>query len=749
MVKNLCKNLLVGVMAFTGFQSQAANNYWRTFEGTAAPSRMPSKISASEYRLFTLDQAAMRSFLFGLGENYENGKAILLPSPDGSWRSFHVWKTPMMEEALAKQYPGIQTFTAEADDNHNVTAKIDYTGLGFNAMVYDGDGTYFIDPYNYEAEGYYGVYYKKDYQPTIAHGACELDNTMTALTNGAADEVVRQPGGKTAQKSNGTQRHEYRLALSCTGEYALNLISSNPTVSQILSIMTTTVNRVNGYYEREFSVSFQLVGNNNKIIFIDPATDPYTCNTTLACLIGEGQTVITDSIGSANFDIGHVLCTAGGGLAQVGATCVSGKASGTSTSGGASDVSTMLHELGHQFGANHTFSANTGSCLDNGNELTAYEPGAGISTMSYSGLCSPNNVGSRTDDYFHANTLIEVSDYLTGSGATCGTTSTGTSIVTLPDIADSFRIPKNTPFELTAPIIDPPVSGDTVYYNWEQWDLGNFAGTEANYSSASEGPAYRSYYPTTSRIRPYPDYESVIGSVYSLAGVRLAGVKRTIRFKLTARSIHQGWGVFNTIDTVVRIRVDANSQDFRVTSQSSAVTWTPGTQQTVTWNVGNTTADSVNAGYVNIYLSFDGGENFDYLWVSNAPNTGSYTATVPNVYTTEGYVKVKGAGNVFFDINKAKITIPGDATGIGSVELDQNLSVFPNPASDKLIIEATNINGKNLNGVMYNIVGQKVWSGEIGSRTEIAVGHLARGQYMLQVIDGTANARTTKKVVLK
>ena len=44
----------------------------------------------------------------------------------------------------------------------------------------------------------------------------------------------------------------------------------------------------------------------------------------------------------------------------------------------------------------------------------------------------------------------------------------------------------------------------------------------------------------------------------------------------------------------------------------------------------------------------------------------SYNITVPNVDTTSGRVKVKGSGNIFFDVNEVDITVssvvdpPGD-----------------------------------------------------------------------------------------
>src|SRR5690606_27771231 len=124
-----------------------------------------------------------------------------------------------------------------------------------------------------------------------------------------------------------------------------------------------------------------------------------------------------------------------------------------------------------------------GGCSGNGNAATGYEPGAGNSIMSYAGLCAPNNVGESLD-YFHVSSLNEINVFLTSSGSLCGVSNPGTNPVVIPALVDSYNIPANTPFELTAPIATSGVANADIYYSWEQYDLGNFEGTESQNGSA-------------------------------------------------------------------------------------------------------------------------------------------------------------------------------------------------------------------------------------------------------------------------
>ncbi|PZF75029.1 reprolysin-like metallopeptidase [Taibaiella soli] len=737
---------IITLLLCAGLTSPAvfASDYsslWQNVNANQVASTGKQLLHPDQFLVYTANNQVLKSQLLNISEDPAMAQVIQLPMPDGSFRSFRIWQTPMMEKNLSDRYPGINTFTAVATDNKTVTAKIDYTLSGFHAMIFDGANTAFIDPYSNTNDGYYISYYKKDYtRPAGQTMACTVGSEQIAgqTAEPIALNKTGLPDLTPLNRTNGTQKKTYRLALACTGEYSVAVAGASPTKAAVLSHMVTSINRVNGVYEREVAVTMTLIGNEDTLIFLDGTTDPYT-NNSGGTMLAENQQTVTNLIGTANYDIGHVFSTGGGGVAFQGCVCsASYKARGVTGSGSPVgdpfDIDYVAHEMGHQYGAGHTFNANTGSCQGNADTTISYEPGSGSTIMAYAGICGAgDNLQQHSDAYFHAASLNQISNYITtGYGSTCAVaSSTGNTPNTVGAFNASYNIPFKTPFELTAPAaID--ATADTLTYCWEEWDLGDFNTSFA--PTRRFGPIFRSFTPDSSSTRVFPTPVKLLANITSYLGEKLPDTSRKLCFRLTTRDIFNGLGCFNFPTDSIHLNVVYTTTPFTVTSPNTAVNWTGATQQTITWNISGTNAAPISCDSVTIYLSVDGGYNYPYT-VATVPNNGSATVTIPNVATTtKGRIKVKGNNNVFFNINNTNITLTYNQTaGVPTIVNNADIKIYPVPASD--VVNISNNTRSVLQSTVINSVGQTVWKGTITQTAAIAVNSWAKGMYYIRMTD--------------
>ena len=621
-------------------------------------------IFPSTYRLVTANLSALDGLLAQAPAEDSLTAAgrdliITLPLPDGTNQQFRIAEYQMMEPDLAAQLPDVKTYLGWGIDDPAATVRLDRTPAGFHGMILGAGETVYIDPYTNRDTTHYLSYYARDYvnhwgKLRLDVGAIEPadgEDHDHAAENHAAESVVRQAAPPT-----GPDLRTYRLAMAATGEYTQ---FHGGTVVQAQAAIVTSMNRVNGVYERDVSVRMTLV-NNSSIVYTNGSTDPYT-NSSGGAMLGQNQANLDAVIGTGNYDIGHVFSTGGGGVASLGSVCSSfSKARGVTglfaPVGDAFDIDFVAHEIGHQFDATHTFNASGPGACGGGNRTssTAYEPGGGTTIMAYAGICGSQNVQSNSDDHFHGASLDQISSFIADSfgGGSCGTvTTTGNNAPTV-NAGSNFTIPKQTPFQLTGSATD----AQALTYGWEEFDLGTAVsgGSLPNTDTAAERPIFRSFSPVAEAIRIFPQLTNILNGTYQNNGESLPDRSRTMTFRLTARD---GLGGVN--NDSMTVTVDDGSGPFRVTQPSGNPIWEPGTQETATWDVAGTTAAPVSCANVNLLLSTDNGATFSETLVTGTPNDGSQAVFVPILKAEDSYLKVECAGNIFFDISsKFRVCVP-------------------------------------------------------------------------------------------
>lgn len=677
------KQLLVIGMLASGISFAQTDRLWSETSGKSATEIFENKLTINNPKIYSLDINGLKNALAKAPKRLAAGEKseiiISFPNSEGKMENFKVRENSNFDPQLAAKYPDIKSYIGEGLGDSGSTVYFSVSPLGLSSMeIYGDKSAVFIEPYSKDLSTYV-VYKKSDKKDDLSKFECTvIDVAQKGVAN--TTNLVARPNADDAKLRT------FRLALSCTGEYATYF---GGTKANALAAMNNTMTRVNGVFEKDFAARMVLIANNDSVIYTNASTDPYSPASSLSNWNSQLQSTLTSVIGEANYDVGHLFGASGGGgnAGCIGCVCTNGsKGSGYTSpadaipSGDNFDIDYVAHELGHQFGGNHTFSMN--------NEGTGanMEPGSGSTIMGYAGITS-QDIQPHSDAFFHAISIQQITNNI--KAKTCPTsTSTGNSIPTANAGLD-YTIPKGTPFMLAGSGTD--ANGDSLTYIWEQMDNASSSQTGASSAASATkatGPTFRSWTPQTTPVRYFPRMASVLAGATTTAGSEitveaLSNVARTYNFRFTVRDNRAGGSGNNSDDAV--ITVNGTAGPFSVSSQNTATTVTGGTSQTVTWNVAGTTANGVNAANVDILWSTDGGNTWTTI-LAGTPNDGTQAVTIPNTSTTTGRIMVKGSNHIFFDVNNANITV-----NAGSGTSDTTAPTAPTLAASGTTSTSTNL----------------------------------------------------------
>lgn len=642
------KLLTIALLAISSLSyAQQKNSFWKSSVKNDI-TLLESRMQLPQKNLLQLDVEGLKASLSNSprrSAKANSSTSVIIPDENGKMERYSVYENSNLDIALAAQYPDIKSYIGIGIDAPTSTVYFSISPLGFKAMTLSADkSAVFIEPYSQDLT-VYSIYKKSDKVKSLTPFECSVVDDVKSTI----DPLSLRPNADDATLRT------FRLAMSVTGEYTAYF---GGTKALALAAINASMTRVNGVFEKDFAVRMVLIANNDAVIYTNASTDPYSAAATGAggAWNSELQNTLTSVIGEANYDVGHLFgATGGGGNAGcIGCVCVNGQKGSGYTSpnngiptGDSFDIDYVAHELGHQFGANHTWT-------HGGNEGSGaqMEPGSGSTIMGYAGITNLD-VQPHSDAYFHAISIQQVTNNI--KTKTCQTnTATGNTIPVVNAGLD-YTVPKSTPFMLTGTATD--ANGDALTYNWEQFN--NQTNATAPNATKTSGVNFRSYNSTTSPIRYFPRMQSVLTGATTTAGSELTveaipSVARTLNFRLTVRDNRAGGSGNNSDDMVVT--VNATAGPFSVSAPNTAVSYVGGSTQTVTWVVGGTTANGVNCANVDILLSTDAGTTWATI-LAATPNDGTQAVTIPNTPGTTNRIMVKGTNHIFFDVSNTNFTI--------------------------------------------------------------------------------------------
>ncbi|WP_326983466.1 zinc-dependent metalloprotease family protein [Chryseobacterium sp. MYb264] len=674
---------MIGMLLITGISFAQTDRLWTEGNRKSPSEIFENKMSINNPKVYNLDIIGLKNALSRAPKRLAAGEKseiiISFPNSEGKMENFKVKENSNFDPQLAAKFPDIKSYVGEGLDDPNSTVYFSVSPLGLSSMeIYGDKSAVFIEPYTKDLSSYV-VYKKSDKKDDLNKFECTvIDVAQKGVAN--TSNIAARPNADDAKLRT------FRLALSSTGEYTAYF---GGTKANALAAMNNTMTRVNGVFEKDFSARMVLIANNDAVIYTNASTDPYSAASGMSSWNSQLQSTLTSVIGEANYDIGHLFGASGGGgnAGCIGCVCTNGsKGSGYTSpadaipSGDNFDIDYVAHEMGHQFGGNHTFS--------HGNEGTGVnmEPGSGSTIMGYAGITS-QDIQAHSDSFFHAVSIQQITNNI--KAKTCPvSTNTGNSIPTANAGLD-YTIPKGTPFMLTGTGTD--ANGDSLTYIWEQMDNASSSQTGASSAASAtkaSGPTFRSWTPQTTPVRYFPRMASILAGATTTAGSEitveaLSNVARSYNFRFTVRDNRAGGSGNNSDDAL--ITVNGTAGPFSVSSQNSATTYAGGSSQTVTWNVAGTTTNGVNAANVDILWSTNSGTTWTTL-LAGTPNDGSQAVTIPNTSTTTGRIMVKGSNHIFFDVNNANITV-----NAGSGTSDTVAPTAPTLAASGTTATSTNL----------------------------------------------------------
>lgn len=558
-------------------------------------------------------------------------KQLELPLCTGGQETFELQDSGVLPKELQDSLPSLRSYVGFSKNGYS--ADIVLTPSGVRAQIWAAGLRCFVDPHTKGKADLHTIYADHDSGPHHL-GSKQIPKKKSALLK---SPEARRLARKLADASlivkpllppaGYAETYTYTIVVACSFEY----IKFAKDYGNAMALLTATMTRVTGIWGRELGIRFTIHPKNALVCSESPSTGipviksgELPNNNPSAWMDGKwaGQTkpmsniewLTSKGIDSKTYDIAHYFSIgdAGGLGGQTVCDPVwkgNGGTASPSPAGDSFDVDYVAHEMGHQFGTQHTWSGAGGGCTqDQFNAMSAVELGSGSTLETYAGICDKDDIAIHSSPYFHIYSLAEFQvwfntglDSYFGKAKGCGKFAVSTTnrrpTATAPA---TCSIPRSTPFILTGKGTD--LDGDVLSYVWEQLDSSSKRWSIS--SENKQGPLFISVLPTTTgNARSFPKLSTVMDNA-GTSNVdpleRVSTVSRTLHMALTARdkfnpSAEAPADVFGSYHTAF---TDVNVAQFgplAITAPTSAASIQTGIVL-VTWEIaGPTGPASTNA----------------------------------------------------------------------------------------------------------------------------------------------------------
>ncbi|WP_241697285.1 reprolysin-like metallopeptidase [Capnocytophaga canis] len=452
---------------------------------------------------------------------------------------------------------------------------------------------------------------------TCANGHCHSEKPSTK-------RPVLLSGSNTSTPSipNTNVLRVYRLAMAISYEYFSDTyVGFSSKVEEVKTFWATKEMELNEAYTRDLGIRFEIVKDEN---LISKQKDEIS-NKSASYIINNATRIINSKIGEKNYDLGIYIAkvTEVAGLAYLENAYKTEKAAAVAL------VSrpVIMHEIGHLFGARHTFAFTINRLIDPASDKTEILTGQSI--MSYG---NPRDFFSLRSIQMIREKLVNV-PYFSDTNRTqkVGNNSLvtnfpyGIAIQNQPPTIDktkikaSYKIPKETFFQFYIPAQDP--ENKPLLYAAHQTDIRR--GAERSIASfltrkaTTNNPVvFQTEYSEKSRNVLHNTTPNAVGKFTFWLGVSDAQPQQTSDY------ISQ----YDMAQTQVIIE---DGTPFKITS-SMKNNYKGGDNVQLTWSVDEQIFNK-NTSRVRILLSDDFGKTFKYTLAASTENDGNHTVKLPNV----------------------------------------------------------------------------------------------------------------------